>query len=55
MEDRRELDELVFVYGNLRKHGNEAYRTEGAERVSAGQVAGMLFAKAGHPGYRLAR
>lgn len=45
-----ELSELVFVYGNLRKHGCEGYRMEGAERVSTGEVAGMLFAKAGVPG-----
>ncbi len=43
--------ELVFVYGTLRRGGSNAFRMEGAEFVSAGEVEGRLYAISWYPGF----
>ena len=47
--------ELVFVYGTLRRGGSNAFRMNGAEFVSAGQVEGKLYAISWYPGLVLER
>ncbi len=44
-----ELSESVFVYGELRRRGSEAFRMEGARYVRLGEVAGTLLEISGVP------
>jgi len=41
--------ELVFIYGTLRTQAGNAFRMEGARRISEGRVRGQLYRLDGYP------
>lgn len=43
-------DELVFVYGTLRRGASNAWRMDGAEWLGAGEVEGRLYRIDWYPG-----
>lgn len=43
-------EELVFVYGTLRRGGSNSFRMDGAEFVSAGKAGGAMFVISWYPG-----
>jgi gamma-glutamylcyclotransferase (GGCT)/AIG2-like uncharacterized protein YtfP len=53
MSDARDLQELVFVYGTLRRGGSNAFRMEGAAFRGAARVQGELHAITWYPGLTL--
>ena len=46
----QEPDQLVFVYGTLRRGGSNAFRMDGAEFVSPGRIEGSLYKISWYPG-----
>ena len=53
MSDAGDLQELVFVYGTLRRGGSNAFRMEGAAFRGAARVQGELHAITWYPGLTL--
>lgn len=43
-------EQLVFVYGTLRRGGSNAFRMDGAEFVSPGRIEGSLYKISWYPG-----